>query len=121
MSALSRGNSTSPSRARADGELLYLGVTLLSRGELLSPRVQATGTENVQDKVSDWELPMILNCESESSRIRRIPIEYVSEIPCMRVETESDLLFGPGPTMIYMMQQLQYPGLDQCPGYTRIY
>ena len=85
------------------------------------PHVQATGTENVQDKVSDWELPMILNCESESSRIRRIPIEYVSEIPCMRVETESDLLFGPGPTMIYMMQQLQYPGLDQCPGYTRIY
>ena len=94
--------------------------TSVERGTSV-PHVQATGTENVQDKVSDWELPMILNCESESSRIRRIPIEYVSEIPCMRVETESDLLFGPGPTMIYMMQQLQYPGLDQCPGYTRIY
>ena len=100
-----------------------LGAQMCSTDErgISVPHVQATGTENVQDKVSDWELPMILNCESESSRIRRIPIEYVSEIPCMRVETESDLLFGPGPTMIYMMQQLQYPGLDQCPGYTRIY
>ena len=74
--------------------------TSVERGTSV-PHVQATGTENVQDKVSDWELPMILNCESESSRIRRIPIEYVSEIPCMRVETESDLLFGPGPTMVY--------------------
>ena len=83
--------------------------------------LQATGTDYVQDKVFDRDFRVILNCQSESSRIRRIPIEYVSEIPCMRVETESDLLFGPGPTMIYMMQQLQYPGLDQCPGYTRIY
>ena len=46
--------------------------------------VQATSTENVQDMVSDWEFPMILNCESEFSRIRRVPIKYVLEIPCVR-------------------------------------
>ena len=34
---------------------------------------------------------MILNCESEFSRTRRVPAEYAFEIPCMRVETESDL------------------------------
>ena len=30
------------------------------------------------------ELPMILDCESEFSRVRSFPIEYVLEIPCMR-------------------------------------
>ena len=54
-------------------------------GERISVlNVQATSTVNVQDKVSDWELPMILDCESEFSRIRRVPVEYVLEIPCMR-------------------------------------
>ena len=53
------------------------------------PHVQATGTENVQDKVSDREFPMILNCESEFSRIRRVPVEYGLEIPLH--ETESHL------------------------------
>ena len=75
--------------------------TSVERGTSV-PHVQATGTDNVQDKVSDWEFPMILNCESEFSRTRRVPVEYVFENLCMRVETESDLLFGPGPTMIYM-------------------
>ena len=48
--------------------------------------VQATSTVNVQDKVSDWELPMILDCESEFSRIRSFPIEYMYalEIPVPR-------------------------------------
>ena len=46
--------------------------------------VQATSTENVQDKVSDWEFPMIMNCESDFSKIRRVLVEYVLEIHCMR-------------------------------------
>ena len=48
------------------------------------PNPQATGTEYVQDKVSDREFPVILKCESEFSRIRRVPIEYVLEFPFMR-------------------------------------
>ena len=63
-------------------------TTSVERGTSV-PHVQATGTENVQDKVSDREFPMILNCESEISRIRRVPVEYVIEIPLH--ETESDL------------------------------
>ena len=48
---------------------------------------QCTGYQyrEVKDKVSDREFPMILNCESDFSRIRRVPLEYVLEIPCMIV------------------------------------
>ena len=49
-------------------------------GELLSPIHRFTGT----DYVSDREFPVILKCESEFSRIRRVPIEYVLEFPFMR-------------------------------------
>ena len=68
----------------AGGSRSNLGHITDERGTSV-PHVQATGTENVQDKVSDWEFPMILNCESDFSRIRRVPLEYVLEIPCMIV------------------------------------
>ena len=53
--------------------------------------LQATRTDYVQDKVFDRDFRVILNCQSESSRIRRIPIEYVLEIPCIM----HDAIFGP--------------------------
>ena len=59
------------------------GPSSWADGELLSSFLQATGTDYVQDKVFDRDFRVILNCQSESSRIRRIPIEYVLEIPCI--------------------------------------
>ena len=58
--------------------------------------LQATRTDYVQDKVFDRDFRVILNCQSEPSRIRRIPIEYVLEIPCI-MHDASLKIDGPAP------------------------